>query len=76
MTNGKRGHERKEKAFYFSLSKGTFFLLFEQGALYFHFAQGLASYIAIPAFRAYPAKYFEMPNLNCTGLLWAFLQQC
>ena len=38
MTSQDREH-RKEKAFYLSAFSGTFFLLFEQKVVHFHFAQ-------------------------------------
>lgn len=44
-------HERKKTAFYFSMFNGTLFLLFEQGASYFHFALRLENYGAGPVFK-------------------------
>lgn len=39
---------RKDKALYFSALNGTFFLLFEQGALLFCFVPGPAKYVVDP----------------------------
>ena len=40
----------KGKSFLFSTDKGTVFLLYEQGALHFHFAPSPPNYVSKPAY--------------------------
>lgn len=46
MKSCEKDHGKKEKAVYFSTLNGTFFLFFEQGIPYIHFALSLESSVA------------------------------
>lgn len=57
MRNLEKGHEGKEKAFYFVALKDTFFLLFEQGALRFYFVPCPTNYMVGPVLMVRHLKF-------------------
>lgn len=68
MTGWERETRRREKAFYFSTTTGTFFLLFKQRAPHFQLALGPENYVAGPVGNACSQEAsFQNPVIRLWG---------